>query len=156
MTQIDGLDIHFIHVKSKHQNELPMIVTHGWPGSVIEQLKIIEPLRDVKRLLVPGGIRRAAGLAECGERRRAFPTELRARGIHMLALRALHAEPPGASGERLGRWHEGSLGTPASSRAPATCPSGVVSSGRVPAGYVIDAPRRPASWHLAFFPKWTR
>src|SRR5262249_28769153 len=46
MTQIDGLDIHFIHVKSKHQNALPMIVTHGWPGSVIEQLKIIEPLTN--------------------------------------------------------------------------------------------------------------
>src|SRR5215510_8926394 len=46
MTQIDSLDIHFIHVKSKHENALPMIVTHGWPGSVIEQLKIIEPLTN--------------------------------------------------------------------------------------------------------------
>ena len=46
MTNIDGLDIHFIHVKSKHPNALPLIVTHGWPGSVIEQLKIIEPLTD--------------------------------------------------------------------------------------------------------------
>jgi pimeloyl-ACP methyl ester carboxylesterase len=45
-TKIDGLDIHFIHVKSRHPNALPMIVTHGWPGSVIEQLKIIEPLTD--------------------------------------------------------------------------------------------------------------
>jgi pimeloyl-ACP methyl ester carboxylesterase len=44
MTEIDGLDIHFIHVRSKHENALPLIVTHGWPGSVIEQLKIIEPL----------------------------------------------------------------------------------------------------------------
>jgi pimeloyl-ACP methyl ester carboxylesterase len=44
MTQIDGLDIHFIHVRSKHENALPLIVTHGWPGSVIEQLKIIDPL----------------------------------------------------------------------------------------------------------------
>ena len=44
MTEIDGLDIHFIHVRSKHENALPMIVTHGWPGSIIEQLKIIEPL----------------------------------------------------------------------------------------------------------------
>ena len=43
MTEIDGLDIHFIHVRSKHENALPLIVTHGWPGSVIEQLKIIEP-----------------------------------------------------------------------------------------------------------------
>src|SRR5262249_39440906 len=43
MTEIDGLDIHFIHVRSKHENALPLIVTHGWPGSVIEQLKIIDP-----------------------------------------------------------------------------------------------------------------
>jgi pimeloyl-ACP methyl ester carboxylesterase len=46
MTEIDGLDIHFIHVRSKHENALPLIVTHGWPGSVIEQLKIIGPLTD--------------------------------------------------------------------------------------------------------------
>jgi pimeloyl-ACP methyl ester carboxylesterase len=46
MTEIDGLDIHFIHVRSKHENALPLIVTHGWPGSIIEQLKIIDPLTD--------------------------------------------------------------------------------------------------------------
>jgi pimeloyl-ACP methyl ester carboxylesterase len=46
LTEIDGLDIHFIHVRSKHENALPLIVTHGWPGSVIEQLKIIEPLTN--------------------------------------------------------------------------------------------------------------
>ena len=46
ITEIDGLDIHFIHVRSKHANALPLIVTHGWPGSIIEQLKIIEPLTD--------------------------------------------------------------------------------------------------------------
>ncbi|MGH3421519.1 MAG: epoxide hydrolase N-terminal domain-containing protein [Streptosporangiaceae bacterium] len=46
MTEIDGLDIHFIHVRSGHDNALPLIVTHGWPGSVIEQLKIIGPLTD--------------------------------------------------------------------------------------------------------------
>jgi pimeloyl-ACP methyl ester carboxylesterase len=46
VTNIDGVDIHFIHVKSKHANALPVIVTHGWPGSVIEQLKIIGPLTD--------------------------------------------------------------------------------------------------------------
>jgi pimeloyl-ACP methyl ester carboxylesterase len=45
-TRIDGVDIHFIHVRSKHQNALPLIVTHGWPGSIIEQLKIIEPLTN--------------------------------------------------------------------------------------------------------------
>ncbi len=46
MTEIDGLDIHFIHVKSKHENALPIIITHGWPGSVIEQMKMIKPLTD--------------------------------------------------------------------------------------------------------------
>jgi pimeloyl-ACP methyl ester carboxylesterase len=46
VTQIDGVDIHFIHVRSKHENALPLIVTHGWPGSVIEQLKIIDPLTN--------------------------------------------------------------------------------------------------------------
>ena len=46
ITEIDGLDIHFIHVRSTHENALPLIVTHGWPGSVIEQLKIIDPLTN--------------------------------------------------------------------------------------------------------------
>jgi pimeloyl-ACP methyl ester carboxylesterase len=46
MTEIDGLDIHFIHVRSKHEDALPLIITHGWPGSIIEQLKIIGPLTD--------------------------------------------------------------------------------------------------------------
>jgi pimeloyl-ACP methyl ester carboxylesterase len=46
MTEIDGLAIHFIHVRSKHENALPLIVTHGWPGSVVEQLKIIDPLTN--------------------------------------------------------------------------------------------------------------
>jgi len=46
ITEIDGLEIHFIHVRSKHENALPLIVTHGWPGSVVEQLKIIEPLAN--------------------------------------------------------------------------------------------------------------
>jgi pimeloyl-ACP methyl ester carboxylesterase len=45
-TMIDGVEIHFIHVRSKHENALPMIVTHGWPGSIIEQLKIIDPLTN--------------------------------------------------------------------------------------------------------------
>jgi pimeloyl-ACP methyl ester carboxylesterase len=44
ITEIDGLDIHFAHVRSKHENALPVIVTHGWPGSLIEQIKIIDPL----------------------------------------------------------------------------------------------------------------
>ena len=46
MTTIEGLDIHFIHVRSRHPNALPVIITHGWPGSVFEQLKVIEPLTD--------------------------------------------------------------------------------------------------------------
>lgn len=46
ISEIDGLDIHFIHVRSKHPNALPVIVTHGWPGSIIEQIKIIDPLTD--------------------------------------------------------------------------------------------------------------
>jgi pimeloyl-ACP methyl ester carboxylesterase len=46
VTEIDGLDIHFIHARSKHENALPLIVTHGWPGSIIEQMKIIEPLTN--------------------------------------------------------------------------------------------------------------
>ncbi len=46
ITELDGLDIHFVHVRSRHEDALPLIITHGWPGSVIEQLKIIEPLTD--------------------------------------------------------------------------------------------------------------
>src|SRR4029078_12469709 len=46
MTEIDGLDIHFIHVRSDHEDALPLIVTHGWPGSIVEQLKIIDPLSN--------------------------------------------------------------------------------------------------------------
>jgi pimeloyl-ACP methyl ester carboxylesterase len=46
VTQIDGLDIHFVHVRSKHENAMPLIITHGWPGSVIELLKIVDPLTN--------------------------------------------------------------------------------------------------------------
>ena len=46
ITEIDGLDIHFIHVRSKHEDALPLIVTHGWPGSIVEQMKIIDPLTN--------------------------------------------------------------------------------------------------------------
>jgi pimeloyl-ACP methyl ester carboxylesterase len=46
ITELEGLDIHFLHVRSKHENALPLIVTHGWPGSVVEQLKIIDPLTN--------------------------------------------------------------------------------------------------------------
>jgi hypothetical protein len=46
VTEIDGVDIHFIHVRSSHENALPLVITHGWPGSVIEMLDVIEPLTD--------------------------------------------------------------------------------------------------------------
>ena len=46
ITEIDGLDLHFIHVRSKHQNALPLVITHGWPGSILEQIKLIGPLTD--------------------------------------------------------------------------------------------------------------
>jgi hypothetical protein len=46
VTEIDGLDIHFIHVKSRHEHALPLIITHGWPGSVIEMLEVVGPLTD--------------------------------------------------------------------------------------------------------------
>ena len=46
ITEIDGLDIHFIHARSQHDDALPIVVNHGWPGSIIEQLKIIDPLRS--------------------------------------------------------------------------------------------------------------
>src|SRR4051812_34515543 len=46
ITEIDGLDIHFVHVRSRHENALPIIVTHGWPGSILEQLKLVEPLTN--------------------------------------------------------------------------------------------------------------
>src|SRR5262245_52301007 len=46
VTEIDGLDIHFIHARSEHEDALPIVVCHGWPGSIVEQLKIIEPLRN--------------------------------------------------------------------------------------------------------------
>jgi len=46
ITEIDGLDIHFIHVRSKHDQALPLIITHGWPGSIVEQMKIIDPLTN--------------------------------------------------------------------------------------------------------------
>src|SRR5262249_53875486 len=46
MTEIDGLDIHFIHVRSPHENALPLVITHGWPGSIVEMLNVIGPLTD--------------------------------------------------------------------------------------------------------------
>ena len=62
ITEIDGLDIHFIHVRSKHENALPVIVTHGWPGSIIEQLKIVDPLDQSD-----GAWRQGIGRFRCGD-----------------------------------------------------------------------------------------
>ena len=56
-TEIDGVDIHFIHVKSRHENALPLIMTHGWPGSVIELLETVGPLTDRPRTGVRPGTR---------------------------------------------------------------------------------------------------
>ena len=53
ITEIDGLDIHFIHVRSKHENALPVLISHGWPGSIVEQLKLIEPLPTRPRMAAP-------------------------------------------------------------------------------------------------------
>ena len=55
LTEIDGLDIHFIHVRSRHDDALPLIVTHGWPGSIVEQLKIIDPLTNPTAHGAPAG-----------------------------------------------------------------------------------------------------
>ncbi len=71
VTQIDGVDIHFIHVRSKHADALPVIITHGWPGSVIEQLKVVGPLTD------PHGARRDGG----GRLPRGDPLACRATGF---------------------------------------------------------------------------
>ena len=46
VTEIDGIDIHFIHVRSKEKNAMPLLITHGWPGSIVEQMKLIEPLTN--------------------------------------------------------------------------------------------------------------
>jgi len=66
VTTIDGLEIHFIHVRSKSPNALPLIITHGWPGSIIEQLKIVDPLTNPT---AHGGKAEDAFDATCGPRR---------------------------------------------------------------------------------------
>ena len=90
ITEIDGLDIHFIHVRSKHENALPMIVTHGWPGSIIEQLKIIDPLTNPT----------AHGGSACGRLPRRDPV---AAGLRLLRQAdGARMEPRHASRKRLG------------------------------------------------------
>ena len=91
ITEIDGLDIHFIHVRSQHEDALPLIVTHGWPGSIIEQLKIIEPLTN------PDGARRERrGRVPSGDPVAAGPRVLRQADRHRVGSRP-HRPGLGAS-----------------------------------------------------------
>ena len=107
MTEIDGLDIHFIHVRSRHQDALPLIVTHGWPGSIIEQLKIIEPLTN------PDGARRErAGRVPSGDPLAAGARVLRQADHHRLGSRPHRTGVGGAD--------EAPRDTPGSSRRAAT------------------------------------
>ena len=122
MTTIDGVDIHFIHVRSRHPNALPLIITHGWPGSVIELLKIIGPLTDPT---AHGGQRR-------GRVRRRHPVDaglrlLRQADRHRLGPRPHRASLGGADeaprvhplrrpGRRLGRPHLQRDGAPGAGR----------------------------------------
>ena len=62
ITKIDGLDIHFIHIRSKHEDALPLIITHGWPGSIIELMKIVDPLTNPTALW-----REGIGRFRCGD-----------------------------------------------------------------------------------------
>ena len=133
LTEIDGLDIHFIHVRSRHEDALPLIVTHGWPGSIVEQLKIIEPLTD------PDGARRQRGRrVPCGDPLAAGPRVLREAGRHRLGSGAHRPrlggadEPPRlqrvrGAGRRLGRGRHAGDGHPGACRgcsaSTPTCPA---------------------------------
>ena len=90
LTEIDGVDIHFIHVRSKHEGALPVIVTHGWPGSIIEQLKIIGPLTD------PTATRRERG----GRLRRGDPVAARPRVLRQADRDRLGSDPHRARVDR--------------------------------------------------------
>ena len=109
ITEIDGLDIHFIHVRSEHEDAVPLLVAHGWPGSVIEQLKIIDPLTNPT---AHGGER--SGCVPSGDSVDAGLRVLRQAGHDRLGARAHRAclggadEAPGIRplrrhGRRLGR-----------------------------------------------------
>ncbi len=91
VTEIDGVDIHFIHVRSKHEGALPIIVTHGWPGSIIEQLKIIGPLTDPEA----HGAKRGRRL-RCGDPVAARATGSRARRPRPAGIRSA-SRAPGSS-----------------------------------------------------------
>ena len=133
LTEIDGLDIHFIHVRSRHEDALPLIVTHGWPGSIIEQLKIIEPLTD------PDGARRQrGGRVPSGDPLAAGPRVLRQADRHRLGSGAHRTGLGGAdeaprlhrvrgAGRRLGRGRHAGDGHPGARRSCSastpTCPA---------------------------------
>ena len=118
MTEIDGLDIHFIHVRSQHEDALPLIVTHGWPGSIIEQLKIIEPLTNP----TAHGAQRG-GRVPSGDSLAAGPRVLRQADRHRLGSRPHRAclgradeapriHPVRRAGRRLGRGRHAADGHP--------------------------------------------
>ena len=127
VTEIDGLDIHFIHVRSRHEDALPLIVTHGWPGSIIEQLKIIGPLTDPTS---HGGER--GGRVPSGDPLAAGPRVLRQADHHRLGSGAHRTrlgradEPPRihrvrGAGRRLGRGRDaddGHAGASGAARHP--------------------------------------
>ena len=127
VTEIDGLDIHFIHVRSQHEDALPLIVTHGWPGSIIEQLKIIEPLTNPDRAR-----RERGGRVPSGDSLAAGPRVLRQAGHHRLGSRphrtglgsadeAPRIHPVRGAGRRLGRGRhpgDGRTGSTGAARHP--------------------------------------
>ena len=90
ITEIDGLDIHFIHVRSQHEDALPLVVNHGWPGSIIEQLKIIDRLTDPT----------AHGGERSGRVPRGDPVDA---GLRVLGEADEHRLGPRAHGPSLGR-----------------------------------------------------
>jgi len=104
VTEIDGVDIHFIHVRSEHEDALPLIVTHGWPGSTIEQLKIIDPLTrptghgappaDAFHLVIPS----LPGYGFSGK-----PTETGWDPVRIARVQVDHRRPGAPAGEDAGR-----------------------------------------------------
>ena len=89
VTNIEGVDIHFIHVRSKHPDALPVIITYGWPGSIIEQLKLIDPLTD-------GSWRKRVGRPSTSSFPRCPATDFRLRRWPLAgALNASHVPGPG-------------------------------------------------------------
>ena len=107
VTEIDGLDIHFIHVRSQHEDALPLIVNHGWPGSIIEQLKIVDRLTDPT---AHGGER--SGRVPCGDSVDA--------GLRVLGEADEHRLGPRAHGSSLGRADDSASATAATSPRAAT------------------------------------